>query len=82
MGAKYASATVNLEKSDAERVERKDRSQRNQTQKESEKMKNERQRVKKFALKNAGKTKKAVTGNKNCSPIRKGHMATMRATPP
>jgi len=49
---------VNSEKSDAKRVERKAKSQRNQTQKESKKMKKERQRVKKVFLKNAGKLKR------------------------
>ena len=39
VGAKYAAATVNSEKSDTEKVERKDGSQRCQMQKESEKMK-------------------------------------------
>ena len=46
VGAKYAAATVNSEKLDAEKVERKDGSQRNQTQKESEKMKNEMKELK------------------------------------
>jgi len=45
-------------------------------------MKKERQRVKKVCLEKCGKIEKALTENKTCSPIKKGHVATMHATPP
>lgn len=45
-------------------------------------MKKERQRVKKVCLEKCGKTEKALTRNKTCSLIRKGHVATMRAMLP
>ena len=45
-------------------------------------MRKERQRVKEACLEKCGKTEKAFIGNETCLPIKKGHVAMMRATPP
>ena len=63
-------------------MKRKAKNQRKQTQNESKEMKKERQRVKKVCLEKCEKIEKALTRNENRSPARKGHVATMCATPP